>query len=186
MAGSCLLRLGVHDSRSPCHFSAMDQECNFDHATRSERERYLYLLPLKNQSWNRRVSCFLAAFLKQIGLGLSQVEQRAQSSRLTLARLKTIWTLLTLTWPRPELKTRQCLKRSSKNLIPLFCGISLDLDHSKFKVHTSFHINIYIYLIKFKKTITLLRFPGSRRTHYPTGFFSFGTSWKSKLFKSMP
>lgn len=39
MAGSCLLRLGVHDSRSPCHFSAMDQECNFDHATRSERER---------------------------------------------------------------------------------------------------------------------------------------------------
>ena len=53
-------------------------------------------------------------------------------SRLTLARLKTIWTLLTLTWPRPELKTRQCLKRSSKNLIPLFCGINLDLDRLLF------------------------------------------------------
>ena len=39
MAGSCLLRLGVHDSRSPCHFSAMDQECILI----TQQEIYIYI-----------------------------------------------------------------------------------------------------------------------------------------------
>ena len=147
MAGSCLLRLGVHDSRSPCHFSAMDQECNFDHATRSERERereiFVSFTPEESELKSQGL-LLPSSFLETNRPRPFSSGATCADSRLTLARLKTIWTLLTLTWPRPELKTRQCLKRSSKNLIPLFCGISLDLDHSKFKVHTSFHINIYI------------------------------------------